>query len=349
MHLETLFKKLRHVRTINELFEDSKFNKLPKKVRVASAFNMFCSILRNDPDMPKGKNFLVQASQRYKALQPEERAEYEQRAKEEKKLLKEQVSREAMEHDLNQQQMTPFILYCKEEVKKGNYSKCDVYLRIETLKINPEFLCTDKSAMKNQYRKFSDAEKMKYISQAVNEANNQLNCTVGSLSFLTKDEIRLMRGPTEKKLSAYNFFVKEFCQASGNNLKDAAVAYRNLSPVEKQKYIDMSEENKIAEKKKKDSALSIAESEPRVKTEKSDNDIPNSVHSDKKKRKSEPFDDDSFKSPTKRAPHAADTSIKSNGSSSKKRKVSESSNLGGAQSIKVEKKERLVEPERVPT
>lgn len=206
------------------------------------------------------------------------------------------------------------------------------------------------------YRSLSDEQKIKYISQAVCEVTNQSSNAIGSLSFLTKDELRILHGssPVPKKINAYNVFVKEFCQNHDGTFLEAPSAYRKLTPAGKLKYQEMADKLNADEKKEKKEtklSLSLGLDQTDIKTEKTDKDISLVMKSESKKRKSQPNEswaDDSFKSPTKPAPHALDTSIKSNGTPSKKRKTLSETDIGLVRKIKVEK-ERPVEPDRVPT
>lgn len=339
------------MRSVAELLVDPSFNQAPKKTRTPSAFNIFCDTLRNEPNMPRGKHFLKEAAERYRVLLPEKRAVLQGQCKETKQILKEKHTRESLEYELDAQPITPFVLFCKAEVQKGNLRKClmlNMYSKFFML-FFIRFLLTEKRSMKALYRNLPDEEKIKYISQSVNEVGNQSNHTIGSLSFLSKDELRIMHGTTSKTTpNAYNLFVKEFCQTNGKRFQDAAQAYRTLDPAEKLKFQEMAEGLKVAEKQKKDVAKVEVQIKSEIKSEKEVSDR----KSEKKKRKSEPdnsWADDSFKSPTKPAPHAAhDTSSKSNGTPSKRRKTISESSVDVVRKIKVEK-ERPTEPERVPT
>lgn len=124
-HLEYMFKKLRHMRSVAELMADPCFNPtLSIKKRSPSAFNVFCNELRKEPDMPRGKEFLKKAAERYRALMPDERVELVESAKTEKKVIKAKHSLESLLLDLEAQPITPFIQFCKAEVQKGNLSEC---------------------------------------------------------------------------------------------------------------------------------------------------------------------------------------------------------------------------------
>lgn len=217
--------------------------------------------------------------------------------------------------------------------------------------IQTHFKCSpDKRTLKSLYKSLPVDEKSHYVIQAVNEVNNQSSNLIGLLSFLSKDELKILQGTGGKTPNAYNIFVKEFCQGGGNLFKEAPIAYRNLTPAEKLKYQNMAEALKDAEAKKLEDTKNNS-TMFQIKSEKSDVATPDAKSKKRKIQKSADTDDSPFKSPTKPAPHATETSAKSNGTPSKKRKVSESNAaaiVDKAKSIKVEK-ERPVEPERVPT
>lgn len=194
---------------------------------------------------------------------------------------------------------------------------------------------------------------MKYILRAVTESRNQSNMDISSI--LTKEESRLLHKTTQppKVPNAYNIFVKEWCNA-GNKFIDAPLAYRNLSVIEKLSYQEMAAESKKKDEERRSFMKPLELCKTEIKVEMPDKNESREIKLGKKKSMSIPensWAEESFKSPTKRAPQAsADTSIKSNGGGgtpSKKRKSSENGDVA-IKKIKVEK-ERLTEPERVPT
>lgn len=233
--------------------------------------------------------------------------------------------------------------------------------------------------MKLAYAALSDDDKLDFVRKCIDEVAKQKNGS-SALSFLTNKELRLFKKGGVRP-NPYNLFMRDYCANSKKHWSTCSEAYRSLSEREKQKYRDEAMAIRVANAQKtaaKHTDESLGKGvfvtdllEATAKLEKSEK-INKSNKKDKKKSVADetsvpeeqavPAEQDSFKtpskkedvsfkSPSKRTPSALDTSTAStsNGSSTKKRKLSPSKSLSETP-VKIKKeKVRIPEPERVPT
>lgn len=119
--LEQLLNKVRHVRTLNECLEDVEtMNKMPK-MRVRSVYSRVLMKLAAE-DLPKGTQLFSEASERLKNLSSEERAKLEAQVAHEREMLAIQRKANKLQHKLDTEPITPYSLFCKSELAKGNTS-----------------------------------------------------------------------------------------------------------------------------------------------------------------------------------------------------------------------------------
>lgn len=207
LQLMQLLKKIRHVRSLTELFGDvhAVLDK-PTLPRSKNAYILFCAEFRaRRPDL---KLSVTELAQRFRELSAEERSVYDDAANAANSENKPERKRKELLRELDAQLGTPFNLFCRAELAQGKYVK---------------------QQMRSDFARLTDEEKLPFVRSALEQAQA---AGVDSFSVLTTKEIRMLKTQAQTKpLTAYNLFVREFyANGAGNaTLVGASHAYKELS------------------------------------------------------------------------------------------------------------------------
>lgn len=221
LQLMVLLKKIRHVRSLRELFGDV-HQKLdnPRETK-KSAYSLFCADFHRDrPQVTgptNGRRLFTDMAEAFRNLAPEERQRYDAEAaastsRSKKTGMTAERKLAELLAELEKQPGTPFNMFCRDEVAQGRYGKMQ---------------------MRSDYAQLTDEQRIVYVRRAAVEAQAK---AVDPITVLTTKEFKLLKtgGEAKKTITAYNLFVRQFYQDNANaSFHDVSKAYRELAADQK--------------------------------------------------------------------------------------------------------------------
>lgn len=215
IQLMVLLKKIRHVRSLRELFGDVHQRLDNPRDAKKSAYSLFCAdYFRDRPagGTTNGRRLFTDMAEAFRNLAPAERQRYDDEAGASRSkgrsggVSHERKCAELMA-ELERQPGTPLNMFCREEVAQGR---------------------TAKMQMRSDYAQLDDEQRIVYVRKAALEAQAK---AVDPTTVLTTKDFRLLKTGSDpkKSLSMYNLFVREFYQTNTHaSFHEVSKAYREL-------------------------------------------------------------------------------------------------------------------------